>query len=261
METNSSSSGSLNVGVKLISIKELISQSLTIYKLHFKKLIAMSLLPVLGYISMVIVAGLFYMQINFGPSSGPLSVMIYIVLGLLGLVVLVAAIYIYLLAQIGSYILVRDREQNLRVWPTFKAARPLVSNFFETNLLTSVIIMLWFLLLIVPGIIMAVYYSFVTWVFIMEGLKNKAAMRRSKELVKGNWWSIFWKIFLPTMVVSLIFAIPSSFIEPETTADSVYSAFTDILSLIIAPFFLIYTYNLYRNLVALKNNNSINNQN
>lgn len=253
METNSSSSRPLGLGVKLISIKELIVQSLAIYKVHFQKLITMSLLPILGYIPMVIVAALFYLQINFGPSLGSLAAtIIYIVLGLLAVVVLVVAVYIYLLAQIGSYILVRDREKNPQVWPTFKAARPLLVSFFETNLLTSVIIMLGFLLLIVPGIIMLVYYSFVTWIFIMEGLKNKAAMRRSKELVQGNWWAIFWKIFLPTVLVSIILAIPSEFIEPKTTADSVYSAISDIVSLIIAPFFLIYTYNLYRNLVVFK---------
>ena len=121
--------------------------------------------------------------------------------------------------------------------------------------------MLFFLLLIIPGIVVSVYYIFVAWVFIMEGLKNKAAMRRSKELVKGQWWPVFWKIFLPTFILSLIFSIPSEFIEDKSRTDTGYSVVTDMLSLIFAPFFLVYTYNLYRDLVSFKNNNSVNNQN
>lgn len=253
METNLSSNPSPSMEVKLISIKELLKQSLAMYKMYFKKLIAMSLIPVLAYIPVAIVAGLFYLQIEFGPSWGSVAaIVIYIILSLLALAALLVAMYVYFLAQIGSYILVKDWDKNLPVWPTFKAAKPLLVDFFQTNILTSVILILWFLLLIVPGIMMSVYYSFVAWVFIMEGLKNKAAMRRSKELVQGRWWLVFARIFLPTFIISMIFGVPSAFIEPDTQAEQIYSNITDVLSFIIAPFFLIYTYNLYKNLVGTK---------
>lgn len=238
---------------QLISISQLLAQAFTIYKTHFWKMMGMYFISMVAYIPMGLIAGLFYLTYNYENSLGSAMLMvIYIVLGLLGLATIIAAIYVYLIAQVGMYLIIRDQNNNPKFWETFKAARPSAISFFETNFLTGIFLILWFLLFIIPGVMMAVYYSFVTWVFVVEGLKNKAAMRRSKELVKGHWWNIFWIMLLPMVVVWFILGLPSYFIEPESGADQIYSAVNNILSAVITPFFLAYTYHLYKNLVGLK---------
>jgi len=47
-----------------------------------------------------------------------------------------------------------------------------------------------FILLIVPGIIIAVLLSFSGTAFMLEDKRGPSALSRSKQLVRGNWWYV-----------------------------------------------------------------------
>lgn len=51
-------------------------------------------------------------------------------------------------------------------------------------------ILLGLILLIVPGIYVAVRWYFVTQSVVVDGVRGAAALRRSWELVAGNWWRV-----------------------------------------------------------------------
>lgn len=51
-----------------------------------------------------------------------------------------------------------------------------------------------FTLFIIPGMIMALYLTFAYQVIMFEGVRGKAALVRSIELVYGRWWAIFGRI-------------------------------------------------------------------
>lgn len=245
---------------KLISISELFSKSLALSKLIFWKVITMTLLPLLAYIPMALIVALFYVTYTFSGKLGSVpTIVIYVILGIVAVAALIVAVYAYLIAQVGVYLLLKDKDNNPKIWPTFKAAKSQAISFFETNFLTSIFIFLWTLLLVVPGIMMAIYYNFVTMIFIFEGLKNKAAMRRSKELVKGRWWSVFGRLFLFGFTIWLVLVLPSIFIKEKSTADQIYSFVVDIISLAITPFSVAYSYHIYKSLVGIKDNNISNN--
>ncbi len=59
-----------------------------------------------------------------------------------------------------------------------------------TGLLAGIVIFLGFLFFIVPGIIFLVWFLLVPYVFVDEGLSGTAALRRSRELVRGHWWEM-----------------------------------------------------------------------
>lgn len=247
--------------LQLISISDLLRQAFAMYKSKFWEFLQMTLLSLAGYVPVAIIAGLFVLAINFSASlDSRVAIGLYILLGLLGLVAIIIAIYVYLIGQVGIYLLIIDQSPKTKVLATFKAARSLAVRFFETNIVTSIFLMLWFLLLIVPGIIMSIYYSLVPWIFIIEGLRNRSAMRRSKELIKGRWWLVFGRIFLPILIFwiisGIIFGIPASLLESDSNGEQVYSFFNDFVSMIIAPFMVAYSYYLYQSLVKLKNNNT-----
>jgi len=61
-------------------------------------------------------------------------------------------------------------------------------------------------LLIVPGIVWSVYYSFLLMVVSVRGLSGKAALDYSKKLVKGRWWRVFG-FQTAFMLFSLAFSI------------------------------------------------------
>jgi serine/threonine protein kinase len=100
-------------------------------------------------------------------------------------------------------------------------------------------------ILIIPGILMFIYYSLVPSIVMMEGLKGRAALKRSKALVKRCWRSVLvvlclqWAI--PTVATSLI-AVPVAlaFKMAQTPRAPVLTGratalFTVILNTIVVP--------------------------
>jgi hypothetical protein len=60
-----------------------------------------------------------------------------------------------------------------------------------TNLLAMLIVFGLTLLLIVPGVVWAIYYCFFLFVVALRGLSGKQALDYSKAMVKGQWWRVF----------------------------------------------------------------------
>jgi hypothetical protein len=60
-----------------------------------------------------------------------------------------------------------------------------------------------FLLLIVPGFVLATRWSLVMPAMIVEGLGVRAGMRRSRELVRGHGWRVFGTILVNGLIVGL----------------------------------------------------------
>lgn len=69
-----------------------------------------------------------------------------------------------------------------------------------TGLLSVLIIAGMFLLLIVPGIIWLLYYSFYVYVVALRGLSGKQALDYSKGIVKGQWWRVFGYLLVIEML-------------------------------------------------------------
>lgn len=87
---------------------------------------------------------------------------------------------------------------------TFSGSSNLIWPVIITSFLVTLIVLGGTLLLIIPGIIFAVWYSFSTYVVIFEGAKGLSALRASKALVAGRWWSIVWRLAISTMVFGFL---------------------------------------------------------
>ena len=59
------------------------------------------------------------------------------------------------------------------------------------------------LLLVIPGVIMFINYSLAAPVVMMEGLKGRAALKRSKALVKRSWRTVIVILFLQWAIPAL----------------------------------------------------------
>ncbi len=64
-------------------------------------------------------------------------------------------------------------------------------GYFWVYIIVIVKLFLWTLLLIVPGIIMAIRYTLAGTVFFAENKRGNAAVKRSAELTKGAWFTTF----------------------------------------------------------------------
>ena len=64
------------------------------------------------------------------------------------------------------------------------------------------------ILLIVPGIIFGVWFSLAYCARIIEGIGGTAALKRSKQLVKGNWWYVLGAPLVCGIVYGICIYIP-----------------------------------------------------
>lgn len=67
---------------------------------------------------------------------------------------------------------------------------PVVGKLLATNLLQVLVVYIGIVLLIVPGLIFAVWLIFIPTIVIMENTWGLSALKRSRNLVKGNFWRL-----------------------------------------------------------------------
>lgn len=81
----------------------------------------------------------------------------------------------------------------------------------------ALVVLVGFILLIVPGIIWGIKYTFVRYLIVDKGLSIKEAFRESSKITSGSKWNIFWLRLLMTLInilgllalgVGLLLSIP-----------------------------------------------------
>jgi len=97
-----------------------------------------------------------------------------------------------------------------------REARGFIIPLILTSVLRSVFTFLWGILLIVPGIIYAIRTVFYAIIIVEEGIAYRAALKRSKDIVRGQLWTVFWKV----VVIALLLFVPIKIITAVLLAFS-----------------------------------------
>lgn len=129
--------------------------------------------------------------------------------------------------------------------------KPLV-NFILASLIRGVITFIGFILFIIPGIILAIYWCLATWIFLDQGTRGWAALKQSQAMVSGYWWAIFLRFAVPMIIFMVIISLPTAFMEEKSQAANIYSFIVQIISMVLTPFFTAYVFNIYKNLKEIK---------
>jgi len=136
---------------------------------------------------------------------------------------------------------------------SFKDLFPVWQNVIWTNFLVGLIVLGLALLLIIPGFIWWIYYSFVTFVVVLREVSGAKALAYSKNLVVGQWWRVFGINFglgilylLVVILVGVVFwALPDYFL---------FNFISDTLIDIVAAFFTVSAVVFFLNTDYLKHN-------
>ncbi len=234
----------------LSAVSELYKNSFAIYKKEFWKLIGISLVPILGIFPLFAIYLIYY---YFGSSldHGFLYAVkiLILILGILGVFL---AIYAAILADIGMKIFLRDKNG---IGQSLRNGRKIFWKYVALEILKIVFILLWSLLLIIPGLIFLVFYSFAEFVLIFENYAPRAALKRSKELVKGNWWAIAWRLVLFIIIFYLLFLIlslPASFFAADSGPYQFWQFIIKIIRFLVGPFFTVYMFLIFKDLLDIK---------
>ncbi len=110
-------------------------------------------------------------------------------------------------------------------------------KYFLITFVVTLIVMLGLVLLIVPGVMFGIWYSFSLFLVLDKSMGIKASLKQSKEMVKGK----FWKIFVVNAVIMIISFIFGMIANAIPYAGSILISF-------VMPLFSLPSYLLYRDL-------------
>jgi hypothetical protein len=221
---------------KLIEINQLIKNTWEIYKKNFWNYCGIILVPIgINILALVIilisgVGGFYFWEAGGGFIFILISLIVYftlIVSHMWGVTAL-------------TYAVVSDHK--IGIFESFKKSKHLILSFFWIGILTTLAVSLGFILLIIPGIIFAIWFQFSTYILIKENKKGTQALSSSRKLVEGYWWSVFGRI-----VVSIIIGFLISFVCGIVPFIGSFLAVV-----LLYPFTIIYSYLIYKNIKEIK---------
>jgi hypothetical protein len=76
-----------------------------------------------------------------------------------------------------------------------------------TNIVEAVFLLVLFLLIIIPGLVYSIYWTFAIYAVALSGKSGKEALNYSKTIVKNRWWTVLGYI-LVFGLIGLVLSIP-----------------------------------------------------
>jgi len=173
-------------------------------------------------------------------SNGPLRF-------LLGFITAIVSV----LASICYNYLLDGKTAKLELSDLVKLGASKIVPVILTVILLTLIVVGGFILLIIPGIVFLVWFTFVTQVVIFEDKSGMQALKQSREYVRNRWWGVFGRLILAGLVLmglGLAFSILVSVLAAAMGSGA--DVLNDIFSaFVITPLSAIFGYHLYRSAV------------
>ncbi|KKP30057.1 MAG: hypothetical protein UR15_C0006G0007 [Parcubacteria group bacterium GW2011_GWA2_31_28] len=222
----------------MININKLFKDSWQIYIKQFKTLVLITILTFLPIAIFQILAGFYknnFVLENFSGSG--------IEFGLIALIVL--AIFI---SWVGKGALIKNINDNKGIRKSLDYAWHNLASIVWIDILTSIIVIIGFILFIIPGILFSIWYAFSLMVLILENKKGWQALKQSRELTQGKWWGIFERLailYIIIIVVNILLSRADSLINgSQILTDVVFT----VIMVLFTPFIFAYTYTIYKSL-------------
>ena len=236
---------------KIIKSVDLIKESWQVYQKNLLKFIEdfiYGLIGILPMFGLLIVSAVYAVYLS---DKAPVSV--NVILGIIAVLGFIASIYIAIVysirSKVASILLLKNDFTSPK--DNFKEAKPYFVKFLGVSLLLVVLVIAWGFVLLVPALIFAIYYGFAQYVLVIEGKRPFSAIERSYDLVRGYFWPVFGRLALISalgMAVYIILAQPMSNFQEGSAAAVSYSIFMNLIWAVLSPYFIVYTYNLYKSL-------------
>ena len=184
-----------------LSRGELLDRTFTLYRRHFLQFIGLA--PLQSLLTMAIQAAVRTATTPLGVVLGLLAQFLtnFVVSSIIGAATVHAVSHLYL-------------ERPVTIADAFRAALPHFVKVGVLSILVGLIAGLGAILLIVPGVLLALRYSLVIPAAVIEDETIQGAMQRSAHLASGAWpriFLIYCLFFVMLLVMSTLLTLPSLF--------------------------------------------------
>jgi len=234
----------------LTSIGELFSRAWQVYKERFWTLMGIGFFLLIG--SIIVVAGLMIggsFLITF-LSGGDKMILI-----LSTIVAFIMILFLQIFPVLSLMFAVKRRKQKIGIRSSLAKAWYRLHSFIWINLLTGLVPLLMmlpfligvFLINLSVGailgfismpitLLLVIWFSLSPYVLVGEDVRGIKALLRSKELVQGNSWGVFVRLFLIGIIMNIIVWVLG--VIP----------YGGMLAFLILPFPIVYIYLIYEDL-------------
>lgn len=180
----------------LLSASEIISQSINLYKKNIKNLLGyVGLMALVTIIMTILSEYVFPMLFN---AQQPLWIF---GLEVLALVMVTTVLNIWFaIAMINAIAQIYTKQTVTKMQPMLKQTATLVLPAFFASILVAITIFAGAIFFIIPAIIFGVWFTFVTHQIALNNKKPIQAIKASRKLVLGRWWSVLWRLIAPGIV-------------------------------------------------------------
>lgn len=179
----------------LLSPGQIITRSFDIYKTNWQRV-----LPYLGIFAVPSIITVILKMI-YTNTTHTLSVSLAFGLG----VVLLALLSIgctMMIVRISAALISQSHPGNPK--DEFQAGLKLIWPALISSVLVGLTVFGGILLLIIPGIIFAIWFCFVPYIVAIEEKHGIEAMHLSHQLVRGRWWAVFARLVFPAFIFAFI---------------------------------------------------------
>jgi hypothetical protein len=180
---------------KRIRVGEVISETFSIYGRNIGVLIwaAVLVFLVVGVITALLA----------GPARDELS------WGRLLLVLLAIAIRVATEAVYTGFVVklvedVRNGARDVSVGHLFSSAVPAIGSLIIMGILLGLAVAIGLFLLVIPGLILLTIWAVTAPAIVIEGRGALESFERSRELVRGDGWPVFWTIVVVWLITAVI---------------------------------------------------------
>lgn len=219
------------------------------FKAHFWVYVGLSAMPVivqivLGLIAVAIVGTAASLQDVLAPTR------LYHGGGGVMIVIAIIVVVIVQLWSTAAMIYGTTHSDGLTFKGSLRESWRWLGAFLWMSIISGLLALGGTFLLIVPGIILGIWFSFGSYVLLTEGDKGLRALLKSREYVKGNGGKIFGNVFLVGLVIGLVTWIPAILVS--IADQSIGSLVQAIIGIVVTPLPVIFISRLYAHSKELK---------
>ncbi len=211
---------------KLTGIGELFGRSWGLYRLRFP---VFSLVYLFYLVPLMLISGFCIFVYKVSPHPVNPFVKAWIAVGV------IMGVLVSVWGQAAFVYAVSDPSAGVRA--VLHKATESVRKFFWLYLLFFALTVAGFVFLIVPGVVMMVWFSFAVFILAGKGDAGITALLESREYVKGFWWPVFVRLLAVWALSFVIGYVP---------------LVGSLLSLLFMPYLVTYTSQLYEELAHIK---------
>lgn len=214
----------------LISTEQLIVQSFSLYHKHWRRVLPYVALFAFPSFATLLVKFIFaFVEKNVLTIGTRVLLMTLFSLVSLGCTMMI----IRVLAQIVK----NDKPDS--ILEEFKQGARLIWPALLSSILVGLAVLGGFILLVIPGIIFAIWFAFTAYAVALDEKKGVHALRASHELVRGRWWQVFWRLALPGLlfgfmawVLQNILHLPFRWMFEEATTQAAMQALVYLATIV-----------------------------